>query len=81
MSGRRALVLREDRLSERALEALLFHLRPIAAGSSDDWATGFSKSILKQARNPRWRPSQKQRETMERLVAEAFQVGDGVVIE
>ena len=58
----------------------LHHLRHVA-GSGNAFASGFAKSILKQARRPGWQPSEKQAAIMERLVAEALHPDDGCVIE
>ncbi|MBT8389648.1 MAG: hypothetical protein HKO95_04760 [Rhodobacteraceae bacterium] len=55
----------------RNFEELLFHMKAIAR-SSDEWAAGFARSILKQSKRPSWRPSTKQEAVMQRLVAERF---------
>lgn len=55
-------------MSRRPLEVLLHHLRSIANGPSDEWATKFARSILRKAKCPMWQPSEKQLAAMERLV-------------
>lgn len=64
----------------RPLDVLIHHMRA-SAGSSNAWESGFAKSILKQARKPWWHPSPKQKAIMQRIVSDAFDGGDLVVIE
>ncbi len=54
------------------LERLLWHMRTIARGGDDEWATGFARSALAQAKRPTWNPSPKQLSMMRRLVADLF---------
>lgn len=53
------------------LARVLFHLGTIARIGSD-WERGFARSILRQSRNPGWRPSARQLETMRGLVDQMF---------
>ncbi|MEO9827506.1 MAG: hypothetical protein ABJF50_24135 [Paracoccaceae bacterium] len=63
----------------RPLEVLLHHMRGFAS-SPDKWEADFARSIQRQAKDPKWRPSQKQKAIMDRMVAELFDE-EPVVIE
>ena len=54
------------------LERHLLHLRWIASNAADRWERAFAQNILKLSRRRDWRPTRKQAETMERLVADMF---------
>ncbi len=64
-------------MTSRPIEVLLHHFPTIVDRSDDEWTRNFARSILRQARNPRWRPSEKQLEIMQRLVADLLRMTDG----
>lgn len=53
------------------LERHLFHLTTVAR-AGDAWARDFAASVLRQSRRRGWRPTERQAQTMRRLVAEIF---------
>ncbi|WIY23700.1 hypothetical protein [Parasedimentitalea psychrophila] len=55
----------------RPLEELLFHMRTMAR-SSNEWEAKFARSILRQAKQSAWSPSDKQQQIMRRMVSEMF---------
>jgi hypothetical protein len=59
----------------RPFEVLLFHMRGLTS-SSNEWQSGFARSVLKQARRPNWRPTEKQIAIMDKMVAELFRETD-----
>lgn len=61
--------------SPAELERLLHHMPAIAKGTTNEWATGFARSILRQAKRPGWRPSTKQLSMMRRLISDLFAHG------
>jgi len=66
----------------RPLEELLFHMGTMAR-SSNEWEANFARSILRQAKRSAWNPSDKQQQTMQRMVSEMFthsgvSAGDGI---
>lgn len=63
-------------ISPDELERLLHHMPAVARGATNEWATGFARSILRQAQRPSWRPSAKQASMMRRLVSELFTNSD-----
>ncbi|MEY8144439.1 hypothetical protein [Falsihalocynthiibacter sp. CO-5D18] len=45
-------------------------MRRVIGDDSDDWMQGFVKSIARHSKRPSWRPSAKQAQLMQRLVAD-----------
>ena len=68
-------------MSGRPLEVLLHHIPGVIASAENEWTRGFAKSVLRQSRNPNWKPSPKQDAIMQRMVAETLRENDVVVIE
>ena len=60
----------------RPVDVLLHHMPTVERRAENEWVRTFAKSIQKQARNPFWRPSPKQRVIMERQVAGIFNETD-----
>lgn len=56
----------------RTLEELLFHIPWLSRNAANAWERHFAKSIAEKARLPRWRPTEKQIQVMQRLVANMF---------
>ena len=61
------------------LERLIHHM-PAVASRSDGFMHDFARSILRQARRPKWRPTTKQALIMRQAVADLF-VEDRPVLE
>ncbi len=59
-------------LRPRTVDELLWHM-PTVARLGNDWAAGFARSILSQARRRNWQPTPKQRALMASLVSDLFQ--------
>lgn len=55
-------------------EILTFHwpivMRRVMADGTDEWLTGFVRSIAKHGKRASWHPSAKQEQIMRRLVSE-----------
>ena len=58
----------------------LHYMAAIARDATDPWARNFAASIMRQARNPKWEPSPKQRGIARRLVEDFFKA-DLIVVE
>ena len=58
--------------SVRPLEELLFYMRPLSRQTVNEWEAGFARSVLRQAKNPNWHPSEKQLQIMQRMVSDMF---------
>ena len=52
------------------LKPILQYMRTLASGRDENWATGFARSILRNAKRSSWRPSEKQAAAMRRLFLE-----------
>jgi hypothetical protein len=62
-------------MTERELDELLTWRWPMVvrramAGDADEWAQDFVKSIARQAKRPRWRPTPRQAAVMQALAVE-----------
>ena len=53
-------------------ERLLHHMPAVASNAENEWAVNFARSIIRQARRRRWRPSEKQLNIMRSLVSDLF---------
>ena len=67
---------RPDFLTSEELERLIYHMPTVARRTSNKWASGFAKSIVRQSRRKGWSPSPKQLSIMRELVSDLFR-GDG----
>lgn len=56
-------------------ERLLHHMPAVAASAENAWAANFARSIIRQAKRRRWRPSEKQLNIMRSLVSDLFAYG------
>lgn len=62
-------------MTEQELDRILtFHwpsvTRRAMTGDSDEWTQGFVKSIARNGKRPKWKPTTKQAQIMRRLVSE-----------
>ena len=62
-------------MTDRELEEILTFrwptvMRRVLADGSDEWLSGFVRSIARHGKRPAWRPSEKQAAIMRRLVSE-----------
>ena len=56
-------------------ERLLHHMPAVASNAENEWAASFARSIIRQAKRRRWRPTEKQLHVMRSLVSELFAHG------
>ena len=68
------------------IDRLVYHMASVATYATNEWASGFAKSIQRQSRRRGWRPSPKQLNLMRDLVADLFlhgghEEGDFDVVE
>ncbi|MAC79305.1 MAG: hypothetical protein CML66_14735 [Rhodobacteraceae bacterium] len=54
------------------IERAIFHWPAVVSSAPDGWAKDFARSIATQSRRPRWSPTPKQAEIMNRMVNELF---------
>lgn len=60
----------------RSLDELMHYMPVFARRATNEWSSGFARSILRQARKPEWRPSAKQHAIMNRMVETLFTLVD-----
>ena len=59
----------------------LHQMSAVERNATDPWARNFARSIMRQARNPKWEPSPKQRGVMRRLIEDLIRADDLIVVE
>jgi hypothetical protein len=59
----------------RTLDELLYHMRSLARRMENDWEANFARSMLRHAKRPKWKPTEKQTQVMQRMVSEMFARG------
>ena len=62
------------------VDVLIHHMRGVAS-SDVKWEAKFARSVLKQAKRPKWKPSAKQTAIMERMVGDLFNENECEVLE
>lgn len=62
-------------MRRRSVDELLFHMPWLSRRATDPWERQFAASMAKKGRFRNWQPTQRQRQVMERLVAELFDGG------
>ena len=60
------------------LRPILRHMKALASGPDESWSTGFARSVLRNARCPLWRPSEKQAAAMARLFLERLEPDEDI---
>jgi hypothetical protein len=58
-------------ITEAQLEEQLYHLKHVSRGHGDQWSVNFARSILRQAKNPKWKPTARQQPIIEKLINES----------
>ncbi|KIN73274.1 hypothetical protein [Sulfitobacter guttiformis] len=58
-------------ITEAQLEEQLYHLKRVTRGHGDQWSVNFARSILRQAKNPKWKPTARQQPIIEKLINES----------
>ena len=72
-----------DRINEAQIERLLFHMPACAERARTEWLKRFAADMAKRRHWRNWRPSGKQIDIMQGMVADLFpaRAGSGEVIE
>lgn len=55
------------------LEVALLRMATLARRAPTEWERNFARSILRNAKRPAWRPSEKQQRVMRRMIAALFE--------
>lgn len=62
------------------LEEALLRMAMLARRAPTEWERGFARSILRSAKRPAWRPSEKQQRVMRRMIAALFEGNEAPVL-
>ncbi|PJN95993.1 hypothetical protein CNY89_05175 [Amaricoccus sp. HAR-UPW-R2A-40] len=62
------------------LEEMLLRMGPLARRAPTEWERRFARSILRNAKRPAWRPSEKQQRVMRRMIAALFEGNEAPVL-
>ena len=81
IAERKALEAAERRRAEDDLERLVFHMPAAAQLARTQWQRDFAAGLAAKAKRRGWRPTARQKATMESIVGEMFGDDDCVVIQ